>query len=119
MLKRKKLLASCHLVLMPSLQEPKVFDTNGRDSSFSSVRLHKNGNMTLLAHILALGQRSAQKRWAINILIQENVVTPDYVNKSTRLRLNFPMDASPLSPFVPPIAFFLRRSITKYGDSLI
>jgi hypothetical protein len=28
MLKRKKLLASCHLVLMPSVQEPKVFGTH-------------------------------------------------------------------------------------------
>jgi hypothetical protein len=82
MLERKKLLASCHLVLIPSLQKPKVFDTNGRDSSFSSARLHKNGNMALLAHILALGQRSAQKRWAMNVSIQENVVTPDYVREA-------------------------------------
>src|SRR5258708_35579297 len=86
MLERKKLLASCHLVLMPSsLQKPKVFDTNGRDSSFSSARLHKNGNMALLAHILALGQRSAQKRWAMNVSIQENVVTPDYKRPMKRV----------------------------------
>ena len=41
------------------------------------------------------------------------------VNGSIRLRLGFPMDACSLSPSVLPVAFFLRRSITKYRDSLM
>src|SRR6266566_2587851 len=41
------------------------------------------------------------------------------VNGSIRLHLGFPMDACSLSPSVLPVAFFLRRSITKYRDSLM
>jgi hypothetical protein len=40
------------------------------------------------------------------------------VNGLIRLRLNFLMDACSLSASVPPVAFFLRRSTTKYRDSL-
>src|SRR6266705_1356150 len=41
------------------------------------------------------------------------------VNGSIRLHLGFPMDACSLSPSVLPVAFFLRRSITKYRDFLM
>src|SRR5437763_1844888 len=33
--------------------------------------------------------------------------------------LDFPINVGSLSPSVPPVVFFLRRSITKYPDSLI
>jgi hypothetical protein len=35
---------------------------DGRDSSFSSARLHKNQNLALLSSILALGQKNPPER---------------------------------------------------------
>jgi hypothetical protein len=50
------------VIIHTSIHLKKVFDTYGRDSSFSSARLHKNRNVALLSDILALGQKSAQNR---------------------------------------------------------
>ncbi len=44
------------------------FDTDGRASSFSSVRLQKNQNMALCSPILALGQYKRAKEMSYEYL---------------------------------------------------